>query len=64
MSNKTKIRRVSAARLRNLLDELVDGICNAQDRVTLDLSGNTFNIHLDDATVNITVNLTGKGGEA
>ena len=61
--NKKHSRRVSTAKLHRLLDELVDEICTAQDRVTLALSDNTFNIHLDDATINISVNPAGKGGE-
>ena len=56
MSNKTHTRRVSSARLRTLLDQLVDELCNAQSSLTVAVSGNTFNIHFDDATINISMN--------
>lgn len=58
--NKFKpTRRVSSKKLRAIFAELADEICNAQDRVTLALNGNTFEIHLEDATVNITINEEG-----
>ena len=62
MSNKTHTRRVSSTRLRSLLDQLVDELCSAQERVTLAVSSNTFNIHLDDATLNISISQK-EGGE-
>lgn len=54
MNNK-QTRRVSSKKIRALLNELANEICSAQDRVTLSLTGNTFEIHLEGATVNITV---------
>lgn len=58
--NKTKqSRRVSSKRLRTFLGELADEICNAQDRVTLALNGNTFEIHLEGGSINITINEEG-----
>ena len=63
MSNKTHTRRVSSARLRALLDQLVDELCASQDRMTVAITGNTFNIHLDDATLNISMNHAMEGGD-
>ena len=51
--------RVSSKKLRAFFAELADEICNAQDRVTLALTGNTFEIHLEGGTINITVNEEG-----
>ena len=62
MSNK-KSRRVSAAKLHKLLSELTDEICSAQERVTLAISGNTFEIHLEDAIINIYLSASQEGGE-
>ena len=62
MSNQKQSRRVSYEKLRALLGEFADDICAAQSTVTLSLSGNTFEIHLEGATVNIT--LVEKGGAA
>lgn len=59
MKEKKQTRRVSSKKIRALLNELANEICSAQDRVTLSLTGNTFEIHLEGATVNITVNEEG-----
>ncbi len=59
MTNKKHSRRVSSKKLRAFLTEIADEICNAQDRVTLAMSGNTFEIYLEDATINITINEEG-----
>lgn len=39
---------------------MVDDICAMQDKVLVHLHGNTFEIHLDGGTINITIN--GEGG--
>lgn len=58
--NQTKhTRRVPSAKLRSAFAELADQISNLQDRVTLVMNGNTFEIHLEDATINITINEKG-----
>ena len=64
MSNQTKQqRRVSSKKLRAILNEIADTICNAQERnIGLELSGRTISIRLDVGTVNITVNEARKGG--
>ncbi len=59
MNNKTQSRRVSSKKLRALLTELADDICTMQDRVTLSLAGNSFEIHLDGGSINITINEEG-----
>ena len=59
MNNKTQSRRVSSKKLRAILAELADDICAAQDKVTLSLTGNTFEIHLNGGTINITINEEG-----
>ena len=61
--SKKHSRRVSAAKLRKLLSELTDEICSAQERVTLAISGNTFEIHLEDAIINIYLSASQEGGE-
>ncbi|MBD5318697.1 MAG: hypothetical protein HDS09_05490 [Bacteroides sp.] len=63
MSNKNHSCRVSSAKLRTLLDQLVDKIRTSQDRVILALSGNTFNIHFNDATINISMKPAKEGGD-
>lgn len=59
MNKQKQTRRVSRAKLRELLTATVDEICAAQDKVTLSLTGNTFGIHLYGATINFTVNEKG-----
>lgn len=59
MNNKTQSRRVSSKKLRALLAELADEICAAQEKVTLSLTGNTFEIHLEGGSINITINEEG-----
>lgn len=63
--NQFQSRRVNAGKLREMLNDFADQICNAQERITIALSGNTFEIHLDGGTINITINepLTTEGGE-
>ena len=60
MSNK-KSRRVASEKIRGILNELADAVCASQDRVQLSLFDNTFVIHLEGATLNISI--TQKGGE-
>ncbi len=59
MNNPKQTRRVSSKKLRALLTELADDICTMQDRVTLSLAGNTFEIHLEGGSINITINEEG-----
>lgn len=54
-------RRISASKLRKALGKFADDICAAQERVTIALSGNTFEIHLEGGSINITINE--RGGE-
>ncbi len=58
-TNKNQSRRVSSKKLRAILAELADDICAAQDKVTLSLTGNTFEIHLEGGSINITINEEG-----
>lgn len=60
MNKPKQSRRVSSKKLHALLTNLTDEICNAQDRVTLALNGNTFEIHLEGGTINITINEEGE----
>ena len=56
MSNNKQTRRVSSHRLRAILTDIANEICRAQDKFTFSLTGNTFEIHLDGGSVNITIN--------
>ena len=60
MNKPKQSRRVSSKKLHASLTNLTDEICNAQDRVTLALNGNTFEIHLEGGTINITINEEGE----
>lgn len=55
MSNQKHSRRVASEKVRGILNELADAVCQAQDKVILSLTGNTFEIHLEGGTINITV---------
>lgn len=60
-------RKIPASRLRRFIAATVDDITAGIDTVSLSLSGNTFEIHLQGATINISVNESPeirKGGEA
>lgn len=59
MNDKKHSRRVSSKKFRALLTGLTDDICAAQDKVTLSLTGNTFEIHLEGGSINITLNKEG-----
>lgn len=59
MTNEKQTRRVSAGKLRNLLSDMTNDICNAQERIAVALSGNTFEIQLHDCSINITINKEG-----
>ena len=60
MSKHQRTRRIASEKLRGFLAEIAEQICAAQDHVTLALAGNTFEIRLEGATIN--VNITEKGG--
>ncbi len=62
MNKPKQTRRVSSRKLRAAFNDIADMICGGQDRVTLFLSGNTFEIHLENATINISVNESKEGG--
>lgn len=53
--NQKHSRRVASEKVRGILNELADAVCQAQDKVILSLTGNTFEIHLEGGTINITV---------
>ena len=59
MNNKKHSRRVSSKKLRAILTELADDICAAQEKVALSLTGNTFQIHIEGGSINITINEEG-----
>ncbi len=64
MKNQNKqTREVKASKLREFLNELAGDLCAGLDTVRVDLTGNTFEIHLEGATIDITVNESRKGGE-
>lgn len=54
-------RRIPAPQLRKLLHELADDICNAREQISFTLSGNTFELHIEGGTINISINEP-KGG--
>ena len=70
MSNPTTKRherKISASRLRRFIAAATEDITAGIDTVTLSLSGNTFEIHLEGATINISVDESPeirKGGAA
>ena len=71
MSNQTTAKRherkISASRLRRFIAAATEDITAGIDTVTLSLSGNTFEIHLEGATINISVDESPeirKGGAA
>ena len=62
-NNKPQRRRIPAPRLRELLHELADDICNARELISFTMRGNTFELHIDGGTINISINEPRKGGE-
>lgn len=57
--NEKQSRRIKSAKLRELFAEMADSICQTQDRVILSVTGNTFEIHLEGGSINITINEEG-----
>lgn len=55
-------RKISASLLRRIFSDMAENLTEGIDTVTLALSGNTFEIHLDGGSINITINE--KGGQA
>ena len=62
MNEPKRTRRISSKELRGILGDFADKVCAAQRLITLSMRGNTFAIHLEGATVNISV--TEEGGAA
>lgn len=58
-NTKHQSRRISASRLRRFLADVSEDITAGVDSVSISLSGNVFEIHLEGATINITVNQEG-----
>ena len=57
MNNQpNQTREVEASKLRELMAEVFGDLCDGLDTVRVALSGNTFEINLEGATVNIIVN--------
>lgn len=60
MNNPKKLsRKLNSAKLRQFFEMMADEICQMQDKVTMSITGNTFEINLEGATVNITFNKEG-----
>lgn len=59
MNHQKQTRRIKSAKLREIFAALAEEICAAQEKVTLSLTGNTFEIHLEGGTINITINEEG-----
>lgn len=60
--NKKQSRRVDSEQVRGILADLADAICELQNKVTLSMQGNTFEINLEGAS--ITININEEGGAA
>ena len=60
MSKPNQSRRIASRKLHRIFAEIADEICKAQDHVTIALSGTSFQIHLEGATINI--NIKEEGG--
>ncbi len=52
-------RRISASQLRRFIASVSEDITDGLDKVLVSLSGNTFEIHLEGGTINITMNMEG-----
>ena len=62
---KRRERKISASRLRRFFADMAEDITDGVDNLTLSMSGNTVEIHLEGGSINITVNnRTEKGGNA
>ena len=62
MANTKQTRKLAPWQLRRALAQLADEICIGREPITVNLSGNTFEIYIDDISINITV--SEKGGPA
>lgn len=62
MSKTKKSRTLAPWQLRRALAQLADEICSGREPITVELAGNTIEIHLEGGSVNISVNQ--EGGEA
>lgn len=60
--NTPQRRRISAKQLRAFMHELADDICCNRDRLNITVSANTFELHLDGGTINISYTAPEKGG--
>lgn len=65
--NQTAVRRerkVSASRLRRFIAQAAEDITEGISTVNIALRGNTFEINLEGATINITINEHEEGGRS
>lgn len=54
-------RTVASKRVSDLIHELADAIASEQRTVSLSLAGNTFTVHMENTSINITI--CEKGGQ-
>lgn len=54
-------RTIPASKFRRALAEVSEMLTEGADAIRLSLSGNTFVVHLDGGTINITINESKKG---
>ena len=59
---KDKTGIVSSRKLRAIMNEITEQICQAQDRISMSLSDRAISIRLEIGTINITMNESQKGG--
>ena len=59
MSKTKKSRKLAPWQLRRALALLADEICIGREPISIELSGNTLEIHLEGGSINISVNKEG-----
>ena len=53
---KNQIKTISERKLRRIIADMVEDITAGAPAIRISARGNTFNIHLADATINIHIN--------
>lgn len=57
-------RSIPASKFRRALADLSEELTEGVEAIRLTLSGNTFILHLDGGTINITINESKEGGQS
>ena len=63
MKRQNQTRSVSSKKLRRILHDFADDVCDEQEKIQVTLDGNSFVFHLQGATINISLGVSDRKEE-